>query len=35
MTQREFIECMNTSHGNVSQVIQGHRKSCAGWKIVI
>ena len=34
MTQREIIEYTNTSHGNVSQVIKGHRTSCAGWKIV-
>jgi hypothetical protein len=34
MTQREITEHANTSHGNVSQVIQGHRKTCAGWKIV-
>jgi hypothetical protein len=34
MTQREITEFTNTSHGNVSQVIRGRRKSCAGWKIM-
>lgn len=34
MTQRQMTEHLNTSHGNISQVIKGNRKTCAGWKIV-
>jgi hypothetical protein len=34
MTQRQMIEYLNTSDGNISQLIKGKRKSCAGWKIV-
>lgn len=34
-TPREFIELYRVNHGNVSQVINGYRKTCGGWKIVI
>lgn len=34
LTQRQMTEYLNTSHGNISQVIKGKRKSCAGWKIM-
>ncbi len=34
LTQRQMTEYLNTSHGNISQVIKGKRKSCVGWKIV-